>query len=580
MTMKKADFTAWSEKYGISPITARLLRNRDVEEENIGKFLNGTGKDCYSPFLLKDMEKAVELICKKTDEEKFIRIIGDYDADGICAAYILQAGLSAVGARTDIVIPHRIKDGYGLNEQLVEEAYADGVDTILTCDNGISAIEQIQRAKELKMTVVITDHHEVPFRETETKREEILPCADAVINPKQADCPYPCKNICGAVVAYKLVQALFEKRSTDDPKLLDELLQYAAVATVCDVMELQDENRILVKEGLSAMRTLPAPGLLALMQGNRIEPEKVSAYHLGFVLGPCLNATGRLDTAQRAIALLQSRNRAEATQTAQELKELNENRKLLTQKGVEKAIEKIESGRLYEEKVLVLYLTDCHESIAGIIAGRIREKYYRPVFVLTDSQEGVKGSGRSIEGYHMYEALNQCSEYLQKFGGHKMAAGFSMRKEDIEAFRKKLNENCSLSIEEMKEPVLIDIALPLSYADLQLAKEIARLEPFGTGNRRPLFARKDLLLTGISRMGSRGEYLRLSVCDTDGTACQMAYFGEAEELLGFLEERDGEESVNALLAHRGRTFLTCAYQISAQTYRGIEEVKFTLVRYC
>lgn len=268
-------------------------------------------------------------------------------------------------------------------------------------------------------------------------------------------------------------------------------------------MELQDENRILVKEGLSAMRTLPAPGLLALMQGNRIEPEKVSAYHLGFVLGPCLNATGRLDTAQRAIALLQSRNRAEATQTAQELKELNENRKLLTQKGVEKAIEKIESGRLYEEKVLVLYLTDCHESIAGIIAGRIREKYYRPVFVLTDSQEGVKGSGRSIEGYHMYEALNQCSEYLQKFGGHKMAAGFSMRKEDIEAFRKKLNENCSLSIEEMKEPVLIDIALPLSYADLQLAKEIARLEPFGTGNRRPLFARKDLLLTGISRMGSR-----------------------------------------------------------------------------
>lgn len=566
LTMKRADFEGLSKTFGISPITARILRNRDVEEEKIGSFLHGTLSDCHSPFLMADMEKAAAIIKSKIEAGEAIRIIGDYDADGICAAFILYAGLTALGAACDTVIPHRIKDGYGLNEQLLEEACAEGIDTILTCDNGISAAEQIQRAKELGMTVIVTDHHEVPFRVIPAGREEILPCADAVVNPKRQDCTYPYKNICGAVIAYKLVQALFRKTERTDKELFDELLQYAALATVCDVMELLEENRIFVKEGLKSLRQKPAPGLAALMQVNKIEPEKVSAYHLGFVLGPCLNATGRLDTALRAMELLKSRERAEAVTAAQELKELNENRKLLTARGVEQASETIERERLQEEKVLVVYLPDCHESIAGIIAGRIRDRYYRPAFVLTDAQEGVKGSGRSIEGYHMYEALEACSKYLEKYGGHKMAAGFSLKKENIGAFRRCLNEACPVSAEEMVEPVHIDIALPLGYADLTLAKELKLLEPFGPGNKKPLFARKNLQLLGTKRMGSKGEYVRLQVRDTDEAVREMVYFGDAEELLQFLEEKGGNT-------------LTCAYQLDCQTYRKTEEARLTLIYY-
>ncbi len=585
LTMKKADFNAWSQKFGISPITARLIRNRNIEEENIEKFLNGTLADCHSPFLMADMQKAVGILCKKTEEKKSIRIIGDYDADGICSAYILKAGLSILSACVDTVIPHRIKDGYGLNEHLIEEAYADGIDTIVTCDNGISAVSQIERAKELGMTVIVTDHHEVPFEVTENDRIEILPCADAVVDPKQRNCRYPYKNICGAVVAYKLIQALFVQSHTrlsniQTEALLDELLQYAALATVCDVMELLDENRIFVKEGLNRMRQAPAPGLLALFQVNGIEAKNATVYHLGFVIGPCLNATGRLDTAQRALELLESRKRAEAVNAAQELKELNDNRKLLTAEGVEKAVKLIEKEQLYEAKVLVLYLPDCHESIAGIIAGRIRDKYYRPVFILTDAQEEVKGSGRSIEGYDMYQAIHACREYLLKYGGHTMAAGFSMEKQKIGEFRKQLNENCRLPIEDMAEPVHIDIALPLAEADTRLAKELSLLEPFGTGNKKPLFARKNLRLRKVAKMGSQGEFLRLWVQDTDGTKREMAYFGDGAKLLRFLEERDGEGEIFRLFQGVGSCYLTCAYQISLQNFRGTEQVKYTLVRYC
>lgn len=577
LAMKKADFDAWSKRYGISPITARLLRNRDLEEKNIEKFLHGTLSDCYSPFLLKGMDRAVELLHEKIEEKKTIRIIGDYDADGICAASILKAGLSKLGACVDVVIPHRVKDGYGLNEGLIEEAFRDGVDTILTCDNGISAARQIERAKELGMTVLVTDHHEVPYEMEGETRVEVLPCADAVIDPKQETCQYPYKNICGALVAYKLVQALYYP--AEQQELFDELLQYAAIATVCDVMELLDENRIIVKEGIRRMQKKPALGLEALMQVNQIEKEKVSAYHLGFVLGPCLNATGRLDTAGRAIELLEAEDRIRAMQAARELKELNENRKLLTQKGVESAENQIIQGGIQQEKVWVLYLSDCHESIAGIIAGRIREKYARPVFILTDSLEEVKGSGRSIEGYDMYQAIHECRECLIKYGGHKMAAGFSLKKQDVDAFRKKINANCSLSLEDMAETVHIDIALPLSHADEKLAKELTVLEPFGTGNRRPLFARKNLLLSGLSRMGGKGEYVRLSVQEEDGVKREMTYFGNGEELLAYLKEKEGEEAVNRLLEGRGSCYLTCAYQIGMRSFRGIEQVSLTLKHY-
>lgn len=578
LAMKKADFNAWSKKFGISPYTARIIRNRDITEENVEKFLYGTLQDCYSPYELKDMVKAVKLLRKKIEESKKIRIIGDYDADGICATYILKTGFTELGADVDTVIPHRVKDGYGLNESLIEDAFSDGIDTIVTCDNGISASNQIQRAKELGMTVIVTDHHEVPFEETKDGIRQIIPLADAIIDPKQEDCFYPYKNICGAVVAYKLIQAMYEEFHYQNK--LTELIQYAALATVCDVMELLDENRILVKEGLKQMKQSPALGLEALMQVNKVEKESISSYHLGFILGPCLNASGRLDTAKRALELLEATKKSDALNYANELKELNDERKQMTLLGVEQAVSYIEQHDLLLDKVFVIYLKDCHESLAGIIAGRIREKYKRPVFVLTDAMDEAKGSGRSVEGYDMYLALHECSKYLTKYGGHKMAAGFSLKKENIELFRKELNENCKMSLEDMIEPLHIDIALPFSIANAGLAKEMTLLEPFGPGNKKPVFAYKDLMLTGLLRMGKNGEYLRLFLQDRDGCKREMVYFGDSTLFLKFIEEKVGENEIESLFQKKGKCYISCAYQIEYQIWRGMEQVKLILLSYC
>ncbi|MBP3544230.1 MAG: single-stranded-DNA-specific exonuclease RecJ, partial [Lachnospiraceae bacterium] len=441
---KKADFNALGTRFSINPVTARIIRNRDVVgEEAVCRYLHGTKKDMYSAWLMKDMRRAVEILKEKIADRKKIRVIGDYDADGVNASCILLKGLGRCGANVDVEIPHRMLDGYGINERLIEEAYQAGIDTIITCDNGIAALKQTTYAKSLGMTIIITDHHEVPYEEMDGVRRYLVPEAHAVVNPKQEDCPYPYKGLCGAGVAYKLIQCLYEELGISESET-DELLQFAAIATIGDVMELQDENRILVKEGLKLLRKTTNPGLKALMEVNGIQPSGLNSYHIGFILAPCMNVGGRLDTAKRALELLLCEDKQQADSMAGELKALNDSRKALTIKETQKACEMLEAAERIDN-VVVVYLPDCHESLAGIIAGKLRERYYKPVFVLTKAEDGLKGSGRSIEGYSMFEELVKCRQYLEKFGGHPMAAGLSLKEENLEAFKQALNENCTLT---------------------------------------------------------------------------------------------------------------------------------------
>lgn len=579
---KKADFNKWAEEFHISPVLARILRNRDLTtKDEISKFLQGSLEDCYSPLLLKDMDKAVALLKEAIRQDIFIRVIGDYDVDGICSSYILLKGLKLLGARVDTAIPHRIHDGYGLNDKLIEEAKRDGVGMILTCDNGIAAASQIALAKELGIQVIVTDHHEVPFLEEKGVRKELLPPASAVIDPKREQCGYPFKNICGGVVAFKLMQALLDNtESLPLSEAMDELLEFAAFATVCDVMELKDENRILVKEGLKRLRQTKNQGLSALMEVNGIDCRRLSAYHLGFVLGPCLNATGRLDTAKRALELLQSRTKAEAMSAAAQLKALNDSRKSLTLKGVEQAEEYIKGHHMENDKVLLLYLPDVHESLAGIIAGRIREKYNHPVFVLTKSEEGVKGSGRSIEAYHMYEEMTKVKDYFTKYGGHKLAAGLSMHEEDIEALRTALNEGSGLSDEDFIPKVHIDVPMPLVYADENLVMELERLEPFGVGNPKPLFAQKELCFVNGTRLGANKSFARFTVKTPEGEQRQLVFFGDLDRFGRFIRGKFGEDCEERLYEGKGDFLISVVYQLGLNTYRGKTEVQYIMQHYC
>lgn len=540
---KRADFVRIGEKFGIDQVTAKLIRNREVVgDEEIQLYLHGTRKDMYSPWLLKDMEKAVNILHQKISSGKKIRIIGDYDIDGIMSTYILYQGLTRAGARVDFVIPHRIRDGYGVNDHLIVQAKEDGIDTILTCDNGIAAGGQVEHGKSMGMTVIITDHHEVPFVMEEGRKKEILPPADCVINPKQAACAYPFSGLCGAGVALKLMQAYFE-RNFPETDILDELLEYAAVATVGDVMDLVGENRIIVKEGLKRLHHTKNLGLRALIQVNELEPEQVGSYHIGFVIGPCLNATGRLETARTALELLLSQREEKARELAQELYHLNTVRKEMTVQGVEKAIELVETTDLIRDKVLVVFLPDCHESLAGIIAGRLREKYYRPVFVLTRGEEGIKGSGRSIESYSMYEKMCECGELLTKFGGHPMAAGLSLEEENIEPFRKKINELSGLTEEDLMEKITIDVPMPLRYVRKDLVEEMHMLEPFGKGNEKPVFAQSGLRILSKRILGKNRNVVKLRIGDGEGYIMDGIYFGDADE---FLEGISGKEEISLL----------------------------------
>lgn len=580
---KKADFDAWSKKFNISPVTARIIRNRDIfSEEEVERFLNGSFLDMYPPELMLDIEDAAAIIEEQLRGGKKMRVIGDYDVDGITAAHILTKGLHALSADVDTVIPHRIKDGYGLNDQLIEEAYTDGVKTIVTCDNGIAAAPQIALAAEKKITVVVTDHHEVPFVEEDGERQEILPPAAAVVDPKRADCTYPFKSICGAVVAYKLVELLFRHSDLEPGEkqvLLDEFLQLAAVATVCDVMPLLDENRIIVKEGIKRIRQKPCPGLDALIKVNKIEPAKLSAYHLGFVIGPCLNATGRLDSAKRALELLGARDTKTAATLARELQEMNDSRKLMTQKGVDEAIAYVEQNRMAQDKVLVVFLPDCHESLAGIIAGRIRERYGKPTFVLTRGEEGVKGSGRSIESYNMYESMTACKEYFTKYGGHKMAAGLSMEEADIESLRKALNDSCNLTEEDFMPKVHIDVPMPLTYASRKLAEELAVLEPFGTENPKPLFATKDVIFLSGKKLGAKGTFAQYKV-EENGQVFDVVYFGGLDKFHEFLDEKFGPGAAAALYERKCAYKLSITYQLGLNTYMGQTKEQFIMQNFC
>ena len=592
---KRADFDGIAAQFHISPVLARILRNRDVvDPEAIEKYLNGTVADLYAPSLLKGMEEAARILREKIRAGCRIRVIGDYDVDGICASYILKKGLCCCGAKADVRIPHRMKDGYGLNDSLVEEAKTDGIDTIVTCDNGIAAADQVRLAHTLGMTVIVTDHHEVPYEETESGRRCLLPLADAVIDPKQPGCSYPVREICGATVALKLVQELFSLFGlpgiclSSDPAVphgvLDELLELAAFATVCDVMPLQDENRILVRHGLALMQQTQNPGLRALMEVNGILPDQrqkaIGAYHIGFVLGPCLNASGRLDTALRALALLESKNRQEAIPAAAFLKQLNDSRKEMTENFVEGAAQLIEESTLRQDRVLVVFLPDCHESIAGIIAGRLRERYFRPVFVLTRGEEGIKGSARSIEGYHIYEEMTKCRRYFTRYGGHRMAAGLSMAEADIDAFRKEINQNCTLTPEDMQERVHIDVPMPVSYVTFSLVEELGRLEPFGTGNPRPIFVHRDLLFVSARILGKNRNVLRFVVVDEKGRRWEMVYFGDRAAFEDYLVSRFGEMTLQALYRESGTGVrLSAVYYPEINVYQGSARLQLVLQYY-
>lgn len=564
ITMKKADFNAIGEKYHISPIVARLIRNRDIiGDDAIDFYLNGTIADLYDGMLMKDMDRAVEILAEKIREEKRIRVIGDYDIDGVNATYILQEGLSGLGADVDTDIPDRIKDGYGLNRMLIDRAIDDGIDTIVTCDNGIAAAEEIAYAKDNGLTVIVTDHHEVPYIEMDGEKEYIIPKADAVVDPHRADCGYPFKGLCGAAVAYKLVEALYNVMQRD-PEDMDYLMENVAIATVGDVMDLTGENRIFVKQGLEMLKRTQNPGLKALIECTGIDVDRLNAYHIGFVIGPCINASGRLDTAKRALELLNARTRRDAVMLAEDLKALNDSRKEMTERGVAEAVNLIETTSLKDDRVLVVYLPDCHESIAGIIAGRIRERYYRPVFVLTKAEEGVKGSGRSIEAYDMFAQMCRCRALFTKFGGHKLAAGLSLEEGNVQRFRETINTLCDLTEEDLQEKVSIDMQLPFPYITEQLVQELELLEPFGKGNPKPLFAGKDLRVISPRIFGKNRNVLKCRLEDTHGNQMEAVYFGDVEKCLKTMEEKKA---------------MAFTYYPSVNEYMGRRTMQVTIVGY-
>lgn len=567
---KKADFNAIGNKFHISPYLARIIRNRDIiTEEEINKYLNGTPKDMHDASLLKDIDIASDIIRDAVDAKVPIRIVGDYDIDGVCASYILKSGIEYLGGNVDVRLPDRIQDGYGINEAIISEACQDGIELIITCDNGIAAAKEIDLANSLGITVVVTDHHEVPFVEENGIRTSIIPKADAVIDPKQEDCAYPFDGICGAMVAYKLISYMLNGyEGADEKELLDELFSFAAFATIGDVMELVDENRIAVKYGLEILKNTSNLGMKTLMEVTRVKTDMLSVYHVGFILGPCINASGRLDTANRALSLFGSVDKAEATVIAQELSDLNESRKNMTLTFAQEAIDTV--NREYnEDKVLVVFLPKCHESIAGIVAGRIREKFYKPSIVLTlDAEGNVKGSGRSIEGYNMFEELSKVKELFTKFGGHKMAAGMSLNRDNVDILREKLNNNCMLTDEDLIEKMVIDIALPVGYVTLELVEEINRLAPFGVSNAKPLFAQKDVPIKQMQLIGKNKNVLKLTLDGVDGNGLHKnvdaMLFNNAEEVYN---EISGHDSISIL------------YQAGINEYMGRKNVQLLIQDY-
>ena len=575
---KGADFEKLGKKFGISPVTARLIRNREIiGEEAFEKYLNGTLENLYNPHLLKDADLLTDILIRKIEEKKNIRIIGDYDIDGVMSTYILYRGLLECGAQVSTQIPDRMKDGYGINENLIDQAKEDGVDTILTCDNGIAAIGEIAYAKELGMTVLVTDHHEIPYEETAGEKVFLHSSADAIVNPKQRECAYPFKELCGAAVAWKVLQVLYEKRGFPKENTYD-FLENVAFATVGDVMDLTDENRILVKEGLKRIHHTKNPGMRALILQNQLEPEQVNAYHFGFVLGPCINASGRLDTAKISLSLF-LQNETEAAVTARKLVELNRQRKDMTEDGIERAKREVEE-HYAKDKVLVIFLPEVHESLAGIIAGRIREMYHKPVFVLTRAEDCIKGSGRSIEEYSMYEELCRCRELLDKFGGHPMAAGLSLPEENVDKFRKMINECSNLTDEDLIPKVKLDIPMPADYADVNLIREFSILEPFGKANGKPLFADKNLEVVKAFVVGKNGNVLRLNLRAASGRTVSAIYFGDIDGFKAYYTQKYGNDEVEkAFRGQINKLRIMIVYYPEINEYNGMESVQIVIRNY-
>ncbi|MCI8484651.1 MAG: single-stranded-DNA-specific exonuclease RecJ [Lachnospiraceae bacterium] len=582
VSAKKADFKEIARQFQIDQVTARIIRNREiVGQKAIEEYLRGSRKDFHDPRKMKDISRAVLILQEKLQNGKKIRILGDYDIDGIQSVYILYSALRRCKAKVDYAIPDRIADGYGINERLVRQALEDEVDTILTCDNGIAAGQEIALAKELGMTVIVTDHHEVPYEERENGEKIFqVPAADAVVNPKQPDCPYPFKHLCGGAVAFKLVQVLYEAMGFSDQEAM-VYLENAAFATVGDVMELVGENRTIVKEGLKALNRTENYGMRALAARNQIEMGKIKSYHIGFVLGPCLNASGRLDTARRALELLLAEDEYTAAEYAGDLYDLNASRKEMTEQGVLQAKELVENTSLKKDKILTIYLPNCHESLAGIIAGRIREQYHRPVFILTKSGTEVKGSGRSIEAYSMYEEMSKCKELFLKFGGHPMAAGLSMTDENVDLFRQKLNANTTLTDEDIQGKIVIDVPMPLDYISKSLIEELNLLEPFGKANEKPVFADKEIRILSLRILGKNKNVCRMQVQSQGGRKMDALYFGQVESFLDFLQEKYGKEALEQVMMGRDSgVIVSFIYYPEVNVYNGRESLQIIVKNYC
>ena len=562
---KKADFTKIGQKFQIDPVIARLIRNRDViGEEEIYKYLYGDLSDISDPFLMKGVKEGINIIREKIKDGKKIRIISDYDVDGVISNYILWKAIHDLGGKIDFQIPDRVKDGYGINENIIEKALKDGIDTILTCDNGIAAIDAVAYGKERGLTMIITDHHDVPFViDGDGNQEEILPPADVVINPKQNACKYPYPFLCGAGVVFQFVRALYKDMGEDENRL-EELLAMLAIATVCDVVDLTGENRIFVKEGLKRIKKTKNIGLNALLEVHDLMEKQIQSYALGFIIGPCINASGRLESAEKALNLFLEKDKEKAYETAKELKELNDLRKSMTENGVKQALGQAFEYEKKGDKVLVLYLPECHESIAGIIAGRIKDRLNHPVFILTDAQEGIKGSGRSIEGYSMFEEMVKIKEVFTKFGGHPMAAGCSLEKEKLEEFRKKINENCTLEEKDFQKKVQIDIDMPVDYITMELIKQLSVLEPFGKENKKPLFAHRKLKVERVNVFGKNKNVVKLALKSSQGTRIDGMIFEDEEDF----REKMG----------KGK-YITCTYYPVINEYQGYKSLQINIQNY-
>ena len=577
---KGADFKGIGNKFHIDPVTARIIRNREViGDEEIHSFLAGTLQELPDVHLMQDLDLLVELLDQKINEKAKIRIIGDYDIDGVMSSYILYRALTRCGAQVDVAIPNRITDGYGLNRNLITEALECGVGTILTCDNGIAAIEEIAYAKEAGMTVLVTDHHEIPFKDVDGERIYMRSEADAIVNPHQKTCTFPYKDLCGAGVAWAVIVALYEKNNIEQREV-EDLLEFVAFATVGDIMSLTGLNRILVKEGLKRIHHTTNIGMRALVSQCGLLPEQIDTYHFGFVLGPCINAAGRLDTARRALRLFISESPEEAAEIADELVVLNEERKEMTRQGVEEAKQLVEEGGYEKDPVLILYLPDVHESIAGIIAGRIREYYYRPTFILTKAEDGVKGSGRSTEEYSMYEQMCKCSNLLTKFGGHPMAAGLSLPEENVEIFRKQMNENCPFRAEEIVQTIHIDVPMPVDYVTNALVEEFSILAPFGKDNPKPVFADRNLKISRMWVIGKNQNVLRMTLVSEQGRPLSAIYFGDIEAMRTYLVEQYGIQEVEKAFHGRENNMqISIVYSPKINTYKDSETLQFEIQYY-